>query len=515
MNRLHATKINLSGILILLFCTLLSFQTTAFPWDTFSDGPQDGRGGSSPLSPSQCTPEVLGDNPQNVLECFLKTPSQTPASWHLESVKQKDQVKEYTYNLISQFWPGPNLSKTGQNWHHRLTIYVPDNVQNHQALLYLNSGVNRTAEGKSQPSFSPEDVNNGLIEIAEHHGSVVANLQDIPNQYLTFDDGVARSEDSIVAYTWDQYISDPAKNAYWPVFLPMVKAAQKAMDAIQIEADKQGYPKPYHFVLSGASKRGWAAWLTTIADRRVNGLISIVIDILNTKKILKHIHNSIGKWPVAFQDYVDQGILGKLDTLAADKSMKVIDPLSYRNNPRSEHRFEVPKFIINASSDDFFPPDSLLQYINQLPGQNTVRILPNETHFVDVKTVSHAMDNYYGFFLDHVRIPGITWSRSSDNRHIEVTAHFVPQGNVTLWQAYNPEHRDFRFYPADVQYTGTTITGDCQVDQCTYDLPDITSTEGYTSRFLEFTYNNGEHELVVTSPAFVTPDTYPPQSNTE
>ncbi|MEI8633469.1 PhoPQ-activated protein PqaA family protein [Vibrio sp. PP-XX7] len=63
----------------------------------------------------------------------------------------------------------------------------------------------------------PEEGNNEsaiaqqLSAIALRYGSIVANLRDLPNEYLTFDDGVARTEDGIVAYTWKQYMDDPAK----------------------------------------------------------------------------------------------------------------------------------------------------------------------------------------------------------------------------------------------------------------------------------------------------------------
>ena len=35
------------------------------------------------------------------------------------------------------------------------------------------------------------------------------------------------------------------------------------------------------FIVSGVSKRGWAAWLATIADQRIAAIIPIVIDIYN------------------------------------------------------------------------------------------------------------------------------------------------------------------------------------------------------------------------------------------
>ncbi|MEI8633470.1 PhoPQ-activated protein PqaA family protein [Vibrio sp. PP-XX7] len=252
----------------------------------------------------------------------------------------------------------------------------------------------------------------------------------------------------------------------------MVKAAKEAMDVIQAEALTHRFSTAAPFCACRRQcKRGWAAWLTALADQRVNGLIPIVIDILNTRQNLQHIYNSLGQqWPLAFQDYIEQGIVDRVDSIEFDKLTKIIDPLSYLNNPRYGEQLGIPKFIINASSGDFFSPDSLLQYIDDLPGQNTIHILPNQRHYVDIKLAGQAISDYYGLFLAHIPVPNITWSRSSDNRHIEVTTHFVPEGKVKLWQAYNPTVRDFRIYPTNIHYSETPATGDCADGQCTYHL---------------------------------------------
>jgi PhoPQ-activated pathogenicity-related protein len=63
-------------------------------------------------------------------------------------------------------------------------------------------------------------------------GSVVAELRMVPNQPIVFHgDGKGRSEDDLVAYTWDQYLKTGDET--WPARLPMVKSAVRAMDCVQ------------------------------------------------------------------------------------------------------------------------------------------------------------------------------------------------------------------------------------------------------------------------------------------
>ncbi|KXO09144.1 PhoP/Q-regulated protein PqaA [Moritella sp. JT01] len=453
-----------------------------------------------------CLKSELKTHPQNVLSCFVNSDSSTPASWKLEKSEYRKEaaLTVYTYTLTSQFWPDKTISNSGRDWKHTLVLYVPDHVTSTQSFLYINGGTRFEEKGKSNPKPAKVDFE-GLVKATQ---SVVADLQDIPDQYLSFDDGIARREDGIVAYTWNKYMDDPEKNAYWPAHLPMTKAVVKAMDMIQSEADVRHYQKPTDFVLSGASKRGWTAWLTTIVDNRVNGIIPIVIDILNTKKNLLHIKKSLNAWPLAFHDYEAQGVTKRMDTLEFDKLMSIEDPIAYLSYPKYASRLAVPKYIINASSDDFFVPDSYLQYAKALPGETVLRILPNQRHYIDYSIVNKALIEYYTLFINKLPRPDVRWNASKDNQSINVTTNFEPI-KATLWEGYNPKDRDFRIYPAKMEYKQTQITGVCIEQKCVYKLAPITTTTGYTSRFIEFVYDDGSNRLVTTSPAFITPNTYP------
>ena len=59
----------------------------------------------------------------------------------------------------------------------------------------------------------------------------------------------------------------------------MVKAAVRAMDTVtDYVHNTYGYSID-KFVVSGASKRGWAAWLTAAVDPRVVSVIPIVMGL--------------------------------------------------------------------------------------------------------------------------------------------------------------------------------------------------------------------------------------------
>lgn len=145
----------------------------------------------------------------------------------------------------------------------------------------------------------------------------------------------------------------------------------------------------------------------------------IAADILNTDDNIRHTHDSIGDWPIAFHDYVSQGVVDRIDTPNFTKLMRIEELLAYSNLPEYADRLSIPKYIINTSSDDFFTPDSLLQYIDKQPGENMVRILPNESHSIDSKIISTALNEYYALFLDNHSYPSVTWRY--DKKHIVIT----------------------------------------------------------------------------------------------
>src|SRR5207344_2192542 len=125
-------------------------------------------------------------------------------------------------------------------------------------------------------------VTDRFAKMAVETGSVVAELDDVPSQPLRFtEDPKPRVEDEIIAYQQAKFLKshDPLDL----VRLPMVKGGTQAMTAIQqyLASDAGGKLNVDGFVVSGGSKRAWTTWLVGALDRRVVGIIPIVINTLN------------------------------------------------------------------------------------------------------------------------------------------------------------------------------------------------------------------------------------------
>lgn len=444
---------------------------------------------------------------KGALACYLLEPENIPQPWVLSN-KQYDKtlkVSTETYNLVSQFWPKAEMSAHGILWKHTLVIYQPDTVKTQQALLFVDSGTlypNTTV--KANYALSASSI---FASIAAATHSIVIDLQDIPNQYLTFDDDVPRKEDSIIAYTWNRYMDNPKSGAYWPAHLPMTKAVIKAMDATQ-EITAQHNILIDHFVVAGLSKRGLTTWLAALSDERINAIIPIVIDILNTKENLNLIYTSYNNnWPPAFHDYVEANIPERIDTPEFTQLMHIEDPLAYLTCEQCDvykHRLQIPKYIISASGDDFFVPDSLNLYFDQLPGQKSVRVVPNQSHDIDINIIAGSILAYYQMIIYHLQPPSLSWQVNSVGELLNVTTDQRP-ASVKLWEAENPEMRDFRM-AAHITYVAKELNGHCTLNHCQYPVSTTPPEKGWKSSFVEVTFKEPlGHPLVLTTSAYVTP----------
>ncbi|RYV02009.1 hypothetical protein SOPP22_10540 [Shewanella sp. OPT22] len=476
-----------------IFCTLLlGFSITSFAETT----------------PQNCSDSFLSKHPHEVLGCYINT--NNTQSWHLVKTEEKANLEIFHYELTSQFWPPNNISNSGQYWHHQLDLIVPSEVKNSQSFLYITGGSNYDDNGNpidnSQRPLSYETQM--MSNIATQFGSVVAVLHEVPNQYISFDDGVPRKEDGVIAYTWNRFMDDPIHGKYWPAHIAMAKAAVSAMNLVQAESKNQKYVKPTHFVVSGASKRGWTTWLTALADNRVNAIVPMVIDIFNSQQNLQHIYKAYNAWPDAFNDYVQQGVADRLSSPEATQLFNIEDPASYMAMSKFRKRLSIPKLIINASSDEFFPPDSLQQYIRFIPGHNLYRTEPNQTHSIqNSPDLSSLVSHFYQMLLDQAKLPNLSWQPNYVNHTKVITTDFIPDGTVNLWHAYNPKKRDFRFETTDVKYKKSDFQGgkcNQQTHTCTFILKDVGLEKGFIARFLEFNYHDSHgHSLSLTSPVFI------------
>ena len=154
-----------------------------------------------------------------------------------------------------------------------MTLMVPDILKYNDALLFITGG--SIKDGKPNTHKWTEELTKALSHIAKTNMAIVAILWQVPNQPL-YDD---LTEDALISYTLHNYLNDI--DLTWPLLFPMTKSAVRAMDVVQHFSKKEIKRKIDHFVVSGASKRGWTTWLTGANDSRVKAIAPMVIDVLN------------------------------------------------------------------------------------------------------------------------------------------------------------------------------------------------------------------------------------------
>src|SRR4051812_17739828 len=170
------------------------------------------------------------------------------------------------YLMTSQTW-------RGIPWKHQLFVLRPSKLSKgvRHGLLFVAGGRWKPEdEGERKQATLPGEA---LLfaRLAEEIAAPVAVLRHVPFQPL-----FERTEDSLIAYTFDQYLKTDDDD--WPLLLPMVKSVVRAMDAVQSVARQRWDLSLDSFTVTGASKRGWTAWLTAATDKRVMAVAPMVID---------------------------------------------------------------------------------------------------------------------------------------------------------------------------------------------------------------------------------------------
>ena len=410
-------------------------------------------------------------------------------TWEITSTKTIDRMTTIVIDMVSQNWRTKNeVNRT--EWRHWLTVSIPETATSDIGMLFIGGGSN--SEGPRS--------NAQAEAVSRATGTVVAELGMVPNQRLMFhNDGQQRTEDDLIGYTWDQFLKtgDPT----WPARNPMVKSAVRAMDTITaLTASEEGSGRTVNrFVVAGGSKRGWTTWLTGAVDDRVVGIIPVVIDVLNADPSMKHHFAAYGFWAPNVGDYVEHRIMQRINDPLLVDLYKLVDPYYYR------HRLTMPKLVLNAAGDQFFLPDSSQFYWDDLRGESYLRYVPNGDHGLGGTDASDSIIAFYSLIQQGKKPPQISWTEAEDGS-LRVMTQDKPQ-EVRLWQASNPEARDFRVETLGRKYTSTVIQPN---DDNLYVAKASTPETGWTAYFLELTFSVGAPTpLKLTTGVKVTPNTVP------
>ena len=369
--------------------------------------------------------------------------------------------------LTSQKW-------RGMLWKHQLFLLRPANVAPdcRTGLLLIGGGSWKDKlERPPAGDETPRDARRMAL-LATTLRAPVAVLLQVPRQPIFGD----KYEDAIISYTFEQFFKsgDPS----WPLLLPMVKSAVRAMDAVQAVAKRSWDISIERFTVTGASKRGWTTWLTGAVDPRAGAIAPIVIDVLNMKKHMDLQMRAWGAYSEQIRDYTEKGLHDLLDTPKGRILRRIVDPYSYRKTYRQ------PKLMLIGTNDRYWPIDALNLYWDDLPSPKYVTYIPNNGHGLsDMVRVFGAVNALHQHLAGTCKLPKLTWDYAQDEGGWKLAVESDrPIREAHLWSADAPK-RDFR----SAKWTSRKLPVDGARTVARIESP----ATGYRAAFVEVVYQDG------------------------
>ena len=477
------TKLMQYILLCLTLCVLLTPLTSAQAL------PEAKRLNLSPSSPGKTASKILTQ--------YLYTPD---AAYQYEE-KGQIQGEGYTVYFLSMNslrWRDES-QVTPNVWQHWVSVILPDTLLTNKAHLIITGGSTSTDDNNSATPPQAQDLEL-FTPIAMNTGSVAVVVSQVPSQPLQFTDRPEPlKEDALVAYSWRKFIEtgDPT----WAAYLPMTKAAVRAMDSAQDFLKQTLGLAPDQFIVTGFSKRGATAWLTAAMDSRVMAVVPGVFNVLGFAQHVENQYRNYSQYAPAIEDYANEGLLQQLRSPEGQLLTGLVDPINYVKT------LTMPHYILQASGDEFFLPDASASFIGRIPGEVTQRIVPNEDHSLTNQLQANlsALIAWYQSILLNVPRPQLQES-VDDQGTLTIRSSQAPI-QAKLWQAHNPDIRDFRFETIGPAWTASTLSAD---SNGAYHIDLLTPNSGYTAYLVEFTYP-GPAGLPqqYTSNTYITPNTRP------
>jgi PhoPQ-activated pathogenicity-related protein len=362
--------------------------------------------------------------PETALQSYLHN-SDKSLRWEIQDEARAEGVSLYRILFTSQKW-------RGITWSHELTIIVPDILKYEDALLFITGG--SIKDGSPNIHKWSDDLITALSQVASANMAITAIIWQVPNQPL-YDD---LTEDALISYTLHNYLND--HDFEWPLLFPMTKSAIRAMDVVQEFAKKEVQRQVSHFIIAGASKRGWTTWLTGANDKRVKAIGPMVIDVLNMPVNVDYQVAVWGDYSVEIEDYVNLGIAQQLGTQGGRELVEMIDPYSYRKT------LTMPKMLFIGTNDPYWPVDAVKNYIDSIPGDNFISYTPNAGHDLgDALKAFATLSAFVGTTVTNGKYPVCDYSISEENGIINLIVKSTPEllEDAVLWSAESVD-RDFR-----------------------------------------------------------------------
>jgi PhoPQ-activated pathogenicity-related protein len=412
------------------------------------------------------TPLHAADAQNRPLLDYVKKPD---ASYHWVKVAEGNVGPARVAELVltSQTWKDIV-------WKHRLFVIKPNNVnpQGKNALLMITGGAWNPKLEQAGRKLDPSDEVRVLALMSAQLRAPAAVLMDVPFQPI-FD---GKYEDAIIAYTFDKFLQ--THTADWPLLLPMVKTAVRAMDAVQEFSKKEWSLDIARFTVAGASKRGWTTWLTGAADGRAAAIIPMVIDTLNMKPQAKLQLLSFGSFSVEIKDYTERNLQARMNGSDGQALRDIIDPYSYLD------MLKLPKLLMMGTNDPYWPLEAANLYWRDLLGEKYILYVPNNGH--GLEDLTRVVGSVLAF-QEHVALgkpfPKLKWAYDDSPTALRLTIESdLKPKSVVAWTAAS-KSRDFR------ESKWTSQPAHLESGKYRVDLP--VPASGYSAIFGEAVFSNG------------------------
>jgi PhoPQ-activated pathogenicity-related protein len=359
-------------------------------------------------------------------------------SWKKISEENLDGATFHELEMTSQTW-------RGIEWKHRLYVVTPKEMKSDAPLgilIVLGGSLTDSAWRQKPEPGKPRKMKfrkelSTVAGIANKAGIPIAGLLDIPNQPLYG----RLYEDYLIAHTFKQYGEDGDET--WPLLLPMVKGAVRAMDAVEDflkAAKKRGLSG---WLVTGASKRGWTTWLTPVVDKRVKAIAPIVYDNLDLSSQMKHQLEMWNEFSRKIKPYTKLGLPERAvrEDEWSKKLGEIVDPYSYIR------QLTIPKLMVIGTNDKYWPLDALNLYYDKLSGEKNILYIPNGDHGLGKLGTITAVKSIIAFAMKtggQIEWPKLEWefAETEDSVELTVKSSVKPQV-VRAWFAAS-DNSDFR-----------------------------------------------------------------------
>jgi PhoPQ-activated pathogenicity-related protein len=462
------------------------------------------------------------------------------------TVKNSSDYNLDFFLLTSQKWLDEN-NTLFPIWKHNMVVLTPTNMNPKCDLstMWITWG-NKNKNNGSVPGWQPKGENDLdlliMAEVALATSCPVFGLYQVPDEPVCFvngpnGDGVdCVSEDDAVGWSFQQYFLQN-KSIEHTLLFPMTKAAVVALDAIEeIYAQVFNFrPPQWRHIVSGASKRGWCAWLTTFTNfrKKIVAVIPVVLDAINFVDFLARELRSYGSATNASRN---QGAVSwvagpyRVIGAAADSPLmlpwqQAIDPYFYRARLAAAN---VALFAINAVGDEFQLVDDQRHWLHDFAGDVKNIMIYDADHplLPNLPLALNAIKGYVQSVATKTLRPSYTWSIDNEGQIWLNTS--VPPSHIELRWAMPPNTgmRDFRNTIKDETPCEVPFIGGCVRFIPWLSAPVVTlsptsfktnvTTQPPNGQYLgfyilfKFSQPNGMSDLIFSSPTNVVPfEQYP------